>query len=165
MLWAAVLGEVLALDDELPNELNDQEARSEELTEQPHLGRPSTDATTRPVLDDPGDGPEVGQRLVADALDDVDGGGDVLVVVHRMAGGAGMTGRRGRSLVMMYFIMRERERRAAGACGVGLCVCVPFFFRTARIHAETCSGTSSFVMLINTISTTTNGFFSHDFQL
>ena len=92
------MGEVLALDDELPNELNDQEARSEELTEQPHLGRPSTDATTRPVLDDPGDGPEVGQRLVADALDDVDGGGVVLVVVHQMAGGGRRRGG-GRSVV------------------------------------------------------------------
>ncbi len=51
MLWAAVFGEVLALDDELPNELNDQQARSEELSEQPHLRRPSTDATLRPVLD------------------------------------------------------------------------------------------------------------------
>jgi hypothetical protein len=87
VLRAPVLGEVLALDDELPNELNDQQARSEELTEQPHLRRPRTDVTLRPVLDNPGDGPEVGQRLIADAFDDVDGGVVVVAVVHQMGGG------------------------------------------------------------------------------
>jgi hypothetical protein len=74
------------------------------LTE-PHLRRPSTDATLRPVLDVPGDGPEVGQRLVANAIDDVDGGGVVLVVVHQMAGGGrrrgGEGGRRWRRCILL----------------------------------------------------------------
>ncbi len=129
MLWAAVLGEVLALDDELPNKLNDQQARSEELSEQPHLRQPSTDATLRPVLDVPGDGPEVGHWLVADALNDVDGGG--MSIKWRAGGGGGEEG--GRSSANYYY---ERERGGRQGLVAWGCVCVCLFFRTARIHAE-----------------------------
>ena len=59
------------------------------------LSAASIDAMLCPVLDVPGDGPEVGQRLVADELDDVDGGGVVLVVVHQMAGGGRRMGGEG----------------------------------------------------------------------
>jgi hypothetical protein len=56
MLGAAVVGEVIALDDELPKKLNDPHARSKELAEKPCLCRPGTDATFRSVLDVPGAG-------------------------------------------------------------------------------------------------------------
>ncbi len=56
MLMAAVVGEVIALDDELSKKLNDPHARSKELAEEPCLRRPRTDATFRSVLDVPGNG-------------------------------------------------------------------------------------------------------------
>ncbi len=92
MLGAAVVGEVIALDDELPKKLNDPHARSKEIAEEPCLRRPGTDATFRSVLDVPGDGREVGQ-LVDKVVDYVNHTliGVVMVVV-RHAGGGGNGG-------------------------------------------------------------------------
>jgi hypothetical protein len=108
MLGAAVIGEVIALDNELPKKLNGPQARSKELAEEPCLSRPGTDATFRSVLDVPGDGREVGQ-LVDNVVDDVNHTlvGVVMVVV-RHAGGGGNGG-----------------RGTGGGCGVWL---VPFLW-------------------------------------
>ncbi len=93
MLGAAVVGEVIALDDELSKKLNDPHARSKELAEEPCRRRPGTDATFRSVLDVPGDGREVGQ-LVDNVVNNVNHTliGVVMVVV-RHAGGGGNGGR------------------------------------------------------------------------
>ncbi len=50
LLGATVVGEVLTLEDELPNKLNDPHAHSEELAEEPCLRRPRTNAMFRSVL-------------------------------------------------------------------------------------------------------------------
>ncbi len=94
MLGAAVVGEVIALDNELPKKLNDPHARSKELAEEPFLRRPGTDATFRSVLDVPGYGREVGQ-LVDNVVNDVNHTlvGVVMVGV-RHAGGGGNGGQR-----------------------------------------------------------------------
>jgi hypothetical protein len=68
MLWAAIIGLVLALDDELPDKLNNHHARFEELTEEPCLRRPGTDTTFRSVLDALGDGWEVGEPVEASSM-------------------------------------------------------------------------------------------------
>jgi hypothetical protein len=94
MLRAAVVGEVFALDNELPKKLNNPHAHSKELAEEPCLRQPGTDATFRSVLDVPGDGREVGQ-LIDNVVNDVNHTlvGVVMVVVHH-AGGGGNGGRR-----------------------------------------------------------------------
>ncbi len=88
MFGAAVVGEMIARDDELPKKLNSPHARSKELGEEPCLRRPGTDATFRSVLDVPGDGREVGQ-LVDNVVDDVNHTlvGVVMVVIHHAGGG------------------------------------------------------------------------------
>jgi hypothetical protein len=93
MLGAAVVGEVIALDNELPKKLNDPHARSKELAEEPCHRRPGTKATFRSVLDVPGDGREVGQ-LVDNVVNEVNHTlvGVVMVIV-RHAGGGGNGGR------------------------------------------------------------------------
>ncbi len=93
MLGAAVVGEVIALDNELPKRLNDPHACSKELVEEPCLRRPGTDATFCSVLDVPGNGREVGQ-LVDNVVNNVNHNliGVVMVVV-RHAGGGGNGGR------------------------------------------------------------------------
>jgi hypothetical protein len=87
MLRAAIVGEVIALDDELPKKLNNPHACSKELAEEPCLRQPGTNVTFCLVLDVPGDGREVGQ-LVDNIDDDVNHTlvGVVMVVV-RHAGG------------------------------------------------------------------------------
>jgi hypothetical protein len=93
MLGAAVVGKVIALDDELPKKLNDPHARSKELAEEPCLRRPGTDATFCLVLDVPGYGREVGQ-LVDNVVDNVNHTlVRVVMVVVRHAGGGGNGGR------------------------------------------------------------------------
>ncbi len=93
MLGAAVVGEVIALENELPKKLNDPHAHSKELTEEPCLRRPGPDAMFRSVLDVPGNGREVWQ-LVDNVVNDVNHTlvGVVMVVV-RHAGGGGNGGR------------------------------------------------------------------------
>ena len=93
MLGAAIVGEVIALDDELPKKLNDPHACSKELAEEPCLRRPGTDATFRSVLDVPGDGQEV-EQLIDNVVNDMNHTlvGVVMVVV-RHAGGSGNGGR------------------------------------------------------------------------
>jgi hypothetical protein len=92
MLRAAVVGEVIALDDELPKKLNDPHACPKELEEKPCLRRPRTDATFRSVLDVPGDGREVGQ-LVDNVIDNVNHTLIVVVmVIVCYAGGSGNGG-------------------------------------------------------------------------
>ncbi len=93
MLGAAVVREVIALDDELPKKLNDPHVCSKELAEEPCLRRPGTDTMFGLVLDVPGNGREVGQ-LVDNVVDDVNHTlvGVVMVVVHH-AGGGGNGGR------------------------------------------------------------------------
>jgi hypothetical protein len=93
MLGAAVVGEAIAMDDELPKKLKDPHARSKELAEEPCLHRPGTDATFCSVLDVPDDGWEVGQ-LVDNVVNNVNHTlvGVVMVVV-RHAGGGGNGGR------------------------------------------------------------------------
>ncbi len=62
MLGAAIVGEVIALDEELPKKLKlkDPHVRSKELPEEPCLRQPGTDATFRSVLDVPDNSREVG---------------------------------------------------------------------------------------------------------
>ena len=93
MLGAAVVREVIALDDELPKKLNDPHARSKELAEEPCLRRPGTDATLCSVLDVPGNGREVGHLIdnVANNVNHTLVG--VVMVVVRHAGGGGNGGR------------------------------------------------------------------------
>jgi hypothetical protein len=93
MLGVAVVGEVIALDDELPKKLNDPHACSKELAEEPCLHRPRTNAKFCSVLDIPGDGREV-RQLIDNVVDDVNHTlvGVVMVVV-RHAGGGGNGGR------------------------------------------------------------------------
>ncbi len=93
MLGAAIIREVIALDDELPKKLNNPHTGSKELVEVPCLHRPGTDATFCSVLDVPGNGQEVGQ-LVDNVIDNVNHTliGFVMVVV-RHAGGGGNGGR------------------------------------------------------------------------
>ncbi len=120
MLGAAVVGEVIALDDELPKKLNDPHARSKELAEEPCLRRPGTDATFFSVMDVPGDGREV-RHLVDNVVDDVNHTlvGVVMVVV-RHAGGGGNGGRGIWGDVGDGWFLFMGERRA---CGV-LCTCM-----------------------------------------
>ncbi len=93
MLGAAVVGEVIALEDELPKNLNDPHTCSKELAEEPCLHQPETNATFCSILDVPGDGREVGQ-LVDNFANDMNHTliGVVMVVV-RHAGGGGNGGR------------------------------------------------------------------------
>jgi hypothetical protein len=90
---AAIVREVIALDDELPKKLNDPHACSKELAEEPCLRQPGTVAMFCLVLDVPGDGREVGQ-LVDNVVNNVNHTlvGVVMVVV-RHAGGGGNGGR------------------------------------------------------------------------
>ncbi len=93
MLGAAIVGEVIALDNELPKKLNDPHAHSKELMEEPYLRQPGTDATFCLVLDVPGNGREV-RQLVDNVVNDMNHTliGVVMVVVHH-AGGGGNGGR------------------------------------------------------------------------
>ncbi len=93
MLGAAIIGEVIALDDELPKKLNNPHPRSKELADEPCLHQPRTNATFCLVLDVLGNGREVGQ-LVDNVVNDVNHilVGVVMVVVHH-AGGGGNGGR------------------------------------------------------------------------
>jgi hypothetical protein len=88
MLGAAVVGEVIALDDELAKKLNDPHARSKELAEEPCLRRPGTNETFHLVLDVPGDGREV-EQLNDNVVDIVNHTliGVVMVVVRHVGGG------------------------------------------------------------------------------
>jgi hypothetical protein len=70
MLGVAIVGGMIALDNELQKKLNDPQARSKELTEEPCLRRPRTNAMFCSVLDVPGVGREVWQ-LVDNVVDDV----------------------------------------------------------------------------------------------
>ncbi len=95
MLWVAVVREVLALDDELPDMLNDNHARSKELAEELCLRQPGTDATFRSVLDVPSDGQEVGEP-VDSIVDDVGLVGAIVVVARHVGGSRYRRGGRGR---------------------------------------------------------------------
>jgi hypothetical protein len=113
MLGAAVVGEVIALDDELPKKLNNPHARSKELAEEPCCHRPGTNATFRLVLDVPDDGREVGQ-LVDNVVNDVNHTliGVVMVVVrHAGGGGNGGRGTRGGCGGWLVPILWERGGR------------------------------------------------------
>lgn len=59
MLWTALLGEEVVLDEEPPELVDDEQARPEELAEVPRLGRRGSDGLGRPVLDVPGSGLKV----------------------------------------------------------------------------------------------------------
>ena len=95
MLWAAVVREMLALDDELPDKLNDHHACSEELAEEQCLHQPGTDATFCSILDVPGDGQEV-REPVDSIVDDVGLVGAIVVVVCHVCSRQYRWGGRGR---------------------------------------------------------------------
>ncbi len=83
MLWAAIVREVvLALDDELPDKLNDHHARSEELAEEPCLRQPRTDAMFCSVLDVLGNGQEVREPVDSIVYDVGLVGAIVVIVCH-----------------------------------------------------------------------------------
>ncbi len=110
MLRAAVVGEVIALDDELPKKLNNPHACSKELVEEPCLRQPGTDATFCLVLDVLGDGREVGQPVdnVANNVNHTLVG--VVMVIVRHAGGSGNGGRgTGGDVVDGWFLFYGRE--------------------------------------------------------
>ncbi len=95
MLWAAVVGEVLALDNELPDKLKDHHTRSEELAEEPCLRQPGTNVTFCSVLVVPGDGQEV-REPVDSIVGDVGLVGAIVVIVCHVCGGRYRWGGRGR---------------------------------------------------------------------
>jgi hypothetical protein len=64
MLWTALLGEEVVLDEEPPELVDDKRARLEELAEVPRLGRRGSDGLGRPVLDVPGGSLKVGRASV-----------------------------------------------------------------------------------------------------
>ncbi len=118
MLGAAVIGEVIALDNELPKKLNDPHAHSKELAEELCLRQPGTDATFCSVLYVMCKNREVGQ-LVDNVVDDVNHTFVVvvMVVVHH----AGDDGNGG--------------RRTGGGCGGWL---VPFIWERGG-HVVSCA--------------------------
>jgi hypothetical protein len=110
MLGAVVVGEVIALDNELPKELNNPHAHSKELTEEPCLRQPGTNAMFCSVLDVPDNGQEVGQ-LVENVINNVKHTlvGVVMVIVCH-AGGGGNGGRgAGGDVVDGWFLLYGRE--------------------------------------------------------
>jgi hypothetical protein len=122
MLGAAPVGEMIALEDELPKKLKDPHAHSKELAEEPCLHQPGTNATFCLVLDVPGDGWEV-RQLIDNVVNNVNHTlvGVVMVVV-RHAGGGGNGGRgMGGDVVDGWFLFYGREEGVW--CLVHTCGC------------------------------------------
>ena len=105
------------MEDELPKKFKDPRARSEKLAEEPCLRRARTDTMFRSVLYVPGNGEEVGQRLVDNVVDDV-GLIWAVVVVFCQVGGARYRrgGGGGGGLSMVLFLENKGGWRARCVC-------------------------------------------------